>query len=269
MKKLLYILALLPGLLSGQLLDNMTGGYIGGTAITAAYQNGVQVWSANTFPLSAANGFVASYWAEDLATGAVASWPDKIGSNNATQGTGANQPSCVNTDSDGKKSVKFDGTNDGLSITEVAALDFAPGDPITIVIVTGEASWGDDQFILHKGNASSSTTGVEYGVYTAGTGGNRFQPNIYGDLGGVLSTKTTSAVDVWIITSSGTGTFDYYKNGTLQDNETIGTANISSNIWIGNRLGSGKYFSGSIRAIGIGEFNIGSTLRAEIDAYDW
>lgn len=224
-------------------------------------------WSPSSFPLDEAY-FVASYWAEDLGAdaSAVSSWPDRLGSSDASQGTGANQP-VVDVEGDGKKSVKFDGVNDGLSIAEVSGLDFAPGDAFSLVLVTGEASWGTDAMILFKGNDSSSSTGLEYGFYTASPA-DYLKGNTYGALNATSQAKTASGVDVWIITCDGTNS-ELFKNGSSVATWTAGSANISSNIWIGNRLGTAKFFSGSIRAVGIANAELTQTQITNISGYDW
>tara|TARA_R110002124_G_scaffold281430_1_gene455712 strand:- start:71156 stop:73597 length:2442 start_codon:yes stop_codon:yes gene_type:complete len=224
-----------------------------------------EAWTPVTFPLDGAN-FVVSFYAEDLGAdeSAVAMWPDRIGSNNAVQGTGANQPK-VNVEADGKKAVDFDGVNDGLAITEVPALDFAPGDPISLVIVTGQKSWGADQMFLFKGNTSSSTTGLEYGFYASGV--DQLRGNTYGAVS-TYGTKTSSGVDVWIVVSNGS-TAELFKNGVSVESWSVGSANISSDIWIGCRLGGSKFFSGSIRALGIANVLLDSGQLSAINSYDW
>tara|TARA_R110000823_G_scaffold309594_4_gene433978 strand:+ start:1333 stop:2127 length:795 start_codon:yes stop_codon:yes gene_type:complete len=264
MRNLIYILLLLPFLVLGQTIPDKK--YHAGTEISKTYHGGVEVWSAGSaFPLDDPD-FVVSFYAEDLGAdeSAVATWPDRIGSNDATQGTGANQPK-VNVEGDGKKAVDFDGTNDGLSITEVAALNFTPGNPISLVVVTGEKAWGADQMALFKGNTSSSVTGLEYGFYASGI--DQLRGNTYG-ANGTYGTKTASNVDVWIVTSDGTNS-ELFKNGVSAATWIAGTADISSDIWIGARLGGSKFFSGSIRAVGIANTLLDASQLTAINSYGW
>lgn len=58
--------------------------------------------------------------ADDLSAGAVSSWTDASGNgNNATQGTGANQPTCVASAMNGRNVVRGDGVNDYLTIPAI------------------------------------------------------------------------------------------------------------------------------------------------------
>jgi hypothetical protein len=219
----------------------------------------------SNFPLDNA-AFVSSFWAEDLGSDAtaIASWNDRISTNDATQVTGSKQP-LVNVEADGKKAVKFDGVDDGLEILEVAALDFAPSIPMTYVVITGKSTGVGDTFIFHKGNNSSSVTGVEYGIYNSG--GDNVRMGIYG-VQSASQAQTSGDVDVWILATDGT-TADFYKNNVLINSFAVGTADISSSIWLGNRLGNSKYWTGSLRAFAISDEKITPALRATIQAYTW
>tara|TARA_R110002050_G_scaffold295237_1_gene453878 strand:+ start:31786 stop:32580 length:795 start_codon:yes stop_codon:yes gene_type:complete len=264
MRNLINIFLFLPLLVCGQTIPDKK--YHAGAEISKTYHGGVEVWSAaSAFPLDDPD-FVVSFYAEDLGAdeSAVATWPDRIGVNDATQGTGANQPK-VNVEADGKKAVDFDGVNDGLSITEVIALNFTPGNPISLVIVTGQKAWGADQMALFKGNTSSSVTGLEYGFYASGI--DQLRGNIYG-ANGTYGLKTASDVDVWIVNSNGS-TAELFKNGVSVSSWSVGTADISSDIWIGSRLGTGKYFNGSIRAVGIANVLLDAGQLTAINSYGW
>ena len=219
----------------------------------------------SNFPLDNA-AFVSSFWAEDLGSDAtaIASWNDRISTNNAVQATGTKQP-LVDVEADGKKAVKFDGVDDGLGITEVAALDYASGDPMSFVVVTGKSTGTGDTFVLFKGNTSSSVTGVEYGIYNNSS--NNMRAGIYGAQSG-SSTQVATEVDVFIMSTDGT-TANWYKNNVLVTSFAVGSSNISSDIWLGSRLGTGKYYAGSIRAVAISNEEITPALRATIQAYAW
>lgn len=222
--------------------------------------------SGSSFPLDDAV-FVVSYYAEDLGAdaSAISSWADRKGSNNAVQATGAKQP-LVDIESDGKKAVAFDGSDDGLEITEVTRLNPAPGDPLSMVLVTGEKSWSPgDTFAVFKGSTSSSATGPEFGFYI--TTGPQLQGNVYGAPSGNQS-KTTDGVDVWIVTSDGS-TAELYQNGSLVRTWSVGTRNLSTNIWLGSRLGAAKEFDGSIRAFAYADSEIDGTLMTAINSYTW
>lgn len=67
-------------------------------------------------------GVLKAWWnADDVATGAVASWTDRIASIALAQGTGANQPVKAATTFMGFGGVTFDGTNDVLDAASVNA----------------------------------------------------------------------------------------------------------------------------------------------------
>jgi hypothetical protein len=118
---------------------DVTAAYLRGKPVDAAYRNSKNVFSGGgvtpPFAPTDISGLAlwldasdaSTLWADTAgtipATSTVARWNDKSGnSNNATQGTGINQPITGSSNINGINAISFDGTNDFFNLNS----DIAP-----------------------------------------------------------------------------------------------------------------------------------------------
>jgi hypothetical protein len=94
------------------------------------------------------------YRADDLATGAVATWTNRLGAaNNATQGSAGRQPQAEAGVINGRSAVHFDGSDDVLVIASNA---FGTGNyPKTVFAVVQPDLLGEDGHIVGTGSSSA------------------------------------------------------------------------------------------------------------------
>lgn len=97
---------------------------------------------------------------------AVATWSDLSGlSNHVTQATGAKQPVVKHAILNGRKVVRFDGTDDILHKADAASLDISTG--FTWFFVGKRVGTGNDMFFIKQGDNATAEAVYGSGVVDA------------------------------------------------------------------------------------------------------
>jgi len=225
------------------------------------------------------------------ADGGVARWEDKSGNaRHATQSTSANRPARKTAVQGGKDVLRFDGSNDSLSIpNSTATFKFLHSADSTVFVVfkSGTTANPGHEFYAILYTDSSETTQVGYGLGTSdaspnndaialsvsrGVSGtsvvyasanNAFPSNVFGVASFV--TKPTDGV--------ASNRAIYRRNGgsAVASNTAtngVSTANSQANLTIGNVAATFSYYlNGDIAEIIIYDSALSSTSRAAVETY--
>lgn len=178
----------------------------------------------------------------------------------ASQGVAGDYP-VVSVASDGQKEIDYSTNTTANLIVEDSetALNLDPQGSGCIVMVTGEKPWVANDWLMHKGDSSSSVTGTQYGFYTTTSG-------ILANVGGVASASFTGindGVHVLIVNWSG-GTAEYYVDNVLRFTFSPGTRIAAQDLRFGERASGGSNATSSVRAYAVGNAPANAALRAEI-----
>lgn len=227
-------------------------------------------WAGGVSAFSPANitGLVLWLKADALALtdgSAVATWTDSSGAGNtASQGTGPNQPIYKTNIANGMPVVRFDGSNDNLTIVDNGTLDLT-GDQSIFVVVKYAGTIG--ALIAHYETGSPfNGWGFDIGVnginklgYWSSTKGSRLI-----DAG----TISTTAFHVALVTRT-SGTAQFYTDGTAGSN-TTGTGNVAQNVTAIIGIlpgGSASPLNGDIAEIIIYNVALSTANRNAVTAY--
>ncbi|CAB4213862.1 Concanavalin A-like lectin/glucanases superfamily [uncultured Caudovirales phage] len=180
----------------------------------------------------------------------VSQWNDKsINGYNATQATGAKQPTYTAAGISGKSVLTFDGTDDYMAANDIASIMSGSDKEATIFLVGTTTSAATTQYPYFFGNsgAANPLLGLKYNS-------SAFEVVKSDDAGTLLNpsggTVVSNAVNIQGAVISGT-TVDFYQNGTKiinAGNLDVGTTTIN-NFTIGSANFGGSpalYLSGKI-----------------------
>lgn len=203
-------------------------------------------------------GLIADYNADLETAGVLATWTDRSGSlNHLTQATGANQPLVVAGVLNGKKVVRFDGTNDSLAKTSFAL----NSNEFTAYVVSSLAAVGSNPMAIYYNGGGCI---VNY----AGTSG---QPSCTRQ-GGVITYALNVVGAGFAIRSSqmrNDGTNELFYQGVSRGTVTDATAIPTTGAAIGVGAlsnGAGFWMNGDIARILIYNKRHTTAVRQAIEA---
>lgn len=205
---------------------------------------------------------------EDLSPGAVATWDDRSAANNdATQGTAGNRPTKT-TDGGGLPVVRFDGTNDYLTlagnpVTETASSTY------TLLWVVNVTTSGDQWVIARDDNSA----GRDFAIGYTGTSAPILQVNGSGVLGG---SAQAGGWQYFLLEVDNTESPDFHKTwqgGTVeqtlaQDMGSFGSG-VTTPTCIGRRSYSGfeGYATMDLRCMAAWSRQLNSTEIGQMNTY--
>lgn len=195
--------------------------------------------------------------------GFVTTWYDQSGnSRNATQTTASNQPQIVSSGSvittNGKVSMIFDGTNDGL-------LESIATNAMTPYLILS----------VQKSNKSTGTQSIfRYGVNTPVI--HRFDASNYRTLAGnpagslFVETSTTPTNQLLLESYFTNTSVTQYINGLVGNTDTGTNASVAGAILIGYTSGFNEFFLGNIQEIiiyGLSQLSNRTGIESSINSY--
>ena len=193
----------------------------------------------------------------------VSAWADSSGNgHNTAQATSARQPSLQTNELNSQSVVRFDGTNDILSDSDIAALDVGTGD-IWMAAVFKSTDDSGVQFMFEKGTTTFALMTTAAGVLQARLGGTSNNPE--------QSAGNWSRTAFVLATASRvSSTCNGFINGTAMT--TTGTTNSgsisNSNVFdIGATAVGGNPMTGDIAEILVGGATLSSADRLKIEGY--
>lgn len=193
----------------------------------------------------------------------VSAWSDSSGNgHNTAQATSARQPSLQTSELNSQSVVRFDGTNDILSDSDIAALDVGTGD-IWMAAVFKSTDDSGVQFMFEKGTTTFALMTTAAGVLQARLGGTSNIP--------LQSAGNWSRTAFVLATASRvSSTCNGFVNGTAMT--TTGTTNSgsisNSNVFdIGATAVGGNPMTGDIAEILVGGATLSSADRLKIEGY--
>ena len=193
----------------------------------------------------------------------VGSWSDSSGNGNtAAQVVSARQPTLQTEELGGKSVVRFDGTNDILSDSDIAALDVGTGD-IFMAAVFKSTDDSAAQFFFEKGTTQFGLMTTASGVLQARMGGTT---NIPQQSAGNWSRTDYVIVTASRVSSSCTG----FVNGTAMT--TTGTTNTgsisnSSVLDLGAAAVGGQAMTGDLAEVIVGGGTLADADRLRLEGY--
>lgn len=199
----------------------------------------------------------------------VTQWNDVSGNSyNATQSTGAQQPTFNSTGIGGSKpSITFDGTADNMAVPSGLA-DFTQGASVFVVTKPSSLSAGKRFFDFGNGGSNNNIWLQESGTSGAGfyvlTGSSSKKVEVST---GALSTSVTQVLSA---VHNGTGTGTLYSNGVqLAQDATMGTIpNVSrTQNFLGKANGSANWFAGDIAEMIVYNKGLSLAQRAAVEGY--
>jgi len=200
--------------------------------------------------------------------GAVSSWGDKSGNgNNATQATGASQPTLTSNSINGKSALVFDGTDDFLT-APTSVMNSCSNTSITVFIVSiTSVVKAADVIALSPFLANPSfsvllpfSNSLIYFDYTNNSTG-----RLAVAWGGTVGTPY-----LWTLDSNSTIQKNIYRNGVqIATTATASVANFSTtySLNIGARAAASNHFNGSIGEILIYNRFLTNAEKASVNAY--
>tara|TARA_R100000655_G_scaffold28617_1_gene58105 strand:+ start:17695 stop:19227 length:1533 start_codon:yes stop_codon:yes gene_type:complete len=194
---------------------------------------------------------------------AVTSWTDSSSnSNDASQATSARQPTFEKNELHGRPIIRFDGTNDILSDSDIAELDVGTGD-IWLAAVFKSTDDSGVQFMFEKGTTTFALMTTAAGALQARLGGTSNIPQ--------QSAGNWSRTDFVLVSASRvSSTCNGFLNGS--DMTTTGTTNSgsisNSNVFdIGATAVGGNPLTGDIAEILVGGSTLTTSDRQKIEGY--
>lgn len=195
--------------------------------------------------------------------GSVSAWADSSGNgHNAAQATSARQPTLQTNELNSKSVVRFDGTNDILSDSDIADLDVGTGD-IWMAAVFKSTDDSGVQFMFEKGTTSFALMTTAAGVLNVRLGG---ATNIPLQNSGNWSRTGFVLVTASRVSSTCTG----FVNGSAMDTtSTTNSGSISnSDVFdIGAAAVGGNPMTGDIAEILVGGATLRIKERLRIEGY--
>lgn len=193
----------------------------------------------------------------------VTSWVDSSGNGfNATQLVAARQPTLQTRELNGQNVVRFDGTNDILSDSDIADLDVGTGD-IFMAVVFKSTDDGGAQFFFEKGTTEFALMTTAAGVLQVRLGGTTNIPK--------QSAGNWSRTEYVIVTASrNSGTCTGFVNGTaMTTTSTTNTGSISnSDVFdLGAAAVGGQAMTGDLAEVIVGGATLASIDRLRLEGY--
>ena len=193
----------------------------------------------------------------------VASWADSSGNGNtAAQLTSLRQPTLQTEELGGKSVVRFDGTNDILSDSDIADLDVGTGD-IFMAAVFKSTDDSAAQFFFEKGTTQFALMTTAAGVLQCRMGGTTNIP--------LQSAGNWSRTDYVIVTASRvSSSCTGFVNGTAMT--TTGTTNTgsisnSSVLDLGAAAVGGQAMTGDLAEVIVGGGTLADADRLRLEGY--
>ena len=190
--------------------------------------------------------------------GAVSQWADKSGnSNNATQGTGTNQPNY------GTNVVEFDGVDNFMNVAHGVMPD---SNEASMVFVVGLANGATESFVS---NGRFSVVRQSYSFRTDTTTSILTWFSWADDINVTMSTAMSNLSLIGIDLSLSASTVEVYQDGTLEDtlSSFTGIANAGSELGIIGNAYASSYLDGDIREIVIVMGEPVTATRQKIEGY--
>lgn len=193
----------------------------------------------------------------------VGAWTDSSGNGNtAAQLTSARQPTLQTNELNGQSVLRFDGTNDILSDSDIAALDVGTGD-IFMAAVFKSTDDSGAQFFFEKGNTQFALMTTAAGVLQCRLGGTTNIPT--------QSAGNWSRTDYVIVTASRlSSTCTGFVNGTaMTTTGTTNTGSISnSNVLdLGAAAVGGQPMTGDLAEVIVGGASLATVDRLRLEGY--
>ena len=210
------------------------------------------LWS----PSNLGTGILTAWYKGDSITGndgdAVSAWSDSSGNgNNLAQASSARQPTLQTDELNGLPVVRYDGTNDILSDSDIAALDVGTGD-IWVATVFKATNDGTANFIFEKGTTQFAVMNTAAGILQIRLGGTSNIPT--------QSDGNWSRTEFVLVTGSRvSSTCTGFVNGSaMTTTDTTNTGSISNSdvLDVGAAAVGGNPLTGDIAEVLVG----GATL---------
>tara|TARA_R100001440_G_scaffold53805_1_gene73610 strand:- start:2977 stop:3813 length:837 start_codon:yes stop_codon:yes gene_type:complete len=193
----------------------------------------------------------------------IASWSDSSGNGNtASQATSSRQPTLQTNELNSLPVVRFDGTNDILSDSDIAALDVGTGD-IWMAVVFKSTNDGGVQFVFEKGTTSFALMCTKTGALQCRLGSASNIP--------IQNSGNWSRTEFVVVTAfRASSTCNGFVNGAAMDTTgTTNTASIdnSSVFDVGATAVGGNPMTGDIAEILVGGATLRTKERLRIEGY--
>ena len=212
-------------------------------------------------------GTLTAWYKADSISGSdgdsVASWADSSGNSHTTaQLTASRQPTLQTNELNSKSVVRFDGTNDILTDSDIAALDVGTGD-IWLASVLKSTDDSGAQFFFEKGTTSFALMTTASGVLQARLGGTTNIPT--------QSAGNWSRTAYVIVTASRvSGSCNGFVNGSnMTTTGTTNTTSISNSdvLDLGASAVGGNPMTGDLAEVLVGGATLDTNERQKIEGY--
>jgi hypothetical protein len=212
-------------------------------------------------------GTLTAWYKADSISGSdgdsVASWADSSGNSHTTaQLTASRQPTLQTNELNSKSVVRFDGTNDILTDSDIAALDVGTGD-IWLASVLKSTDDSGAQFFFEKGTTSFALMTTAAGVLQARLGGTTNIPT--------QSAGNWSRTAFVIVTASRvSGSCNGFVNGSnMTTTGTTNTTSISNSdvLDLGASAVGGNPMTGDLAEVLVGGATLDTNQRQKIEGY--
>ena len=221
------------------------------------------LWS----PSNLGSGVLTAWYKADSISGSdgdgVSAWTDSSGNgNNLAQAVTARQPTLQTSELNDLSVVRYDGTNDILSDSDIAALDVGTGD-IWVAIVFKATDDSSVNFILEKGTTSFAVMNTASGVLQLRLGGTT---NIPEQSAGNWSRTDFVLVSGSRVSSTCTG---FVNGSAMTTTSTTNTGSISNSdvLDIGASAVGGNPLTGDVAEVLVGGATLSSSDREKLEGY--
>ena len=218
-------------------------------------------------PSNLGSGILTAWYKADSISGSdgdgVSAWTDSSGNGyDLAQGVSARQPTLQTNELNALSVVRYDGSNDILSDSDIADLDVGTGD-IWAATVFKATDDGTSNFILEKGTTQFAVMNNAAGVLQMRLGGNS---NIPTESAGNWSRTEFVMVTGSRVSSTCTG---FVNGSAMTTTNTTNTGSISnSNVLdIGAASVGGNPVTGDIAEVLVGGATLTSSDREKLEGY--
>ncbi len=218
-------------------------------------------------PANLGSGVLTAWFKADSISGSdgdgVAAWSDSSGNgNNLAQATSSRQPTLQTNELNDLSVVRYDGTNDILSDSDIAALDVGTGD-IWVATLFKATDDGTANFICEKGTNQFAVMNTASGILNLRLGGTTSIPN---QSAGNWSRTEFVMVSGSRVSSTCTG---FVNGSAMTTTSTTNTGSISnSNVFdVGAAAVGGNPLTGDIAEVLVGGATLTSADRQKLEGY--